>query len=238
MRATLNKIFSTQHCLYALLLVLVTCPIFISCTNNNNTINLKDLEKTLFQRDHLPLILVEGLTILEKHYDFSPCLPLTMNADGCLSSQPKCKLPALYISPVISFPMSASFQVCPHNRTLTSVLYIPDTVIETQPIQFNMVYDSFHKTATVSADLRVKVSGRNALRLLFGSFKLNASFSVKIRLRHWPQLHYKVKLDYEVRQKKIFASKYNCVACQQKWSRHGTWSVSSLLQILADATGN
>ena len=223
-----------HHCLY--LLLLLTCPIFVSCNNNN--VNLKDLEKTLFQNDHLPLILVEGLTILEKHYDFSSCLPLTMDKDGCLSSKPKCKLPKLYISSVISFPMNGSFQICPHNRTLALVLYIPDTVIETQPIQFNTVYNSLHKTATISANLRVKVSGRDALRLLFGSFKLNASFSVKIHLRHWPQLHYEVKLDYEVRQKKIFAIKYICVACQKKWHRHGTWSVSSLLQILAGTTGN
>ena len=221
--------------LYSTQLLLLTCPLVVS---SNDKVDLASLERSLFQQGHLPLILVEGLTILEKHFDFSPCLPLTMNTEGCLLSKPQCRLPALNLSAAFSFPMKGSFQICPHNRTITAFLSISDTMIETRPIQFDVHYNSSHKIATVSANLFVKVSGRNALRLLFGSFKINASFNVKIHLKRWPLLHYKLKLDYDVQQKKVFAKKYRCVACQQKWRRHGTWSVSSLLQTIAAATGN
>ena len=130
--------------------------------------------------------------------------------------------------------------MCAHTQTITPVLFVANTRIETRPIRFNMSYrGGSHKTASLSVDdIFVKVSGLNALRLLVGAYKLNASFSVDIDLKQWPNLQYKLKLDYSIHHKKAFARTYSCVACKNLWRRHGAWSVTSLLQTLALSAGN
>eukprot|EP00111_Clytia_hemisphaerica_P017321 TCONS_00051271-protein len=184
-------------------------------------------EETLIQ-SHLPILMTEAFTILDKYHDFSTCLPLWTRPNACLTpANNHCNLPPITLLGQ-TFPVSGTFDFCPLTQIIHAKVYAPNIDIKVKPIRYQLNYNKAEKILHVSAKIQKKVTGLEVLQFI-GSFKFDTALKLDVDLSSFPKLQYSLELHYSIRQKNLLQKDYKCVSCNKAWRRSGQWNVSPLL---------